>query len=292
VKQEVNFAIREMCELRALGVLLDYCTEVGVDVSWNIYLFPVNTDLLLFQPDKLLKKYKKIKIVNPAASAIKNGSTISGFKAHIAHEKDCDINSIIDLYEITACKYYEKKNKTMNLPRPNIVVGSVKIKSPVEDFQVEIWEKLSKLPYHVVVVPRHPFPKEELTKVNIPPAIKFRNTMGELEDLYAQANLTIMGKLFGVTRYDYNTRDHNPLEATISSNTICGMYSDIPKPYLEFYEHSGLTHRFYDWRDIFGHIDDLINDPLLPEKLKKRKEWIESNRRKYLPRALEVLDIK
>jgi hypothetical protein len=292
VRQKINFAIREMCELRALCVILDYCTEVGVNVLWNIFMFPVNTDLLLFPPKIILKRYKNIKLINFDPNDKLIDKKIYGFKANIAHKNDQNINSVIDLYEITTCKRHIAKNTIVGLKKPNIVIGSVKIKSPVEDFQIEMWKKISQLPYNIIVVPRHPFTAEELSNVNIPKKINLRNTMGELEDLYAQADLTIMGKIFGITRYDYNTRDHDVLESTINSNTICGMYSDIPLPYLEFYQKSGLVHRFYDWKDIFEHIDKLIKDPLLPGKIKKRVEWIEKNRKRYLPCALKILGIK
>jgi hypothetical protein len=291
MSKKINFAIREMCELNALCVMLDYCIEVGLDVFWNIYIFHVNTDLILFSVEKRLNNYHNVKIVTNNPEEIKFGTKIYGFKANITHEKEQMINSVVDLYEITACKYYVKKRMTIDLPRPNIVIGSVKIKSPVEDFQIGIWDRLSELPYNVIAVPRHPLNFEELDRLSIPSKIILKNTMGELENFYAQADLTIMGKILGATRYDYNTRDHNPLEATINSNTICGMYSDIPAPYVEFYKTSGLVHQFYDWKDIFNNIDALINDPLLPEKLKRRKKWIKKNRQKYLPCALEALGV-
>ncbi|MBU4387793.1 hypothetical protein KJ644_05020, partial [Candidatus Dependentiae bacterium] len=131
MKQEINFAIREMCELHALCVILDYCAEVGIDIFWNIYIFPVNTDLILFFPKGMLQNYKNIKILNYSPNEIKDESKIYGFKANIAHEKDQIINSVVDLYEITTCKRYMNESKITDLPKPNIVVGSVKIKSPV-----------------------------------------------------------------------------------------------------------------------------------------------------------------
>ncbi len=292
MRRKINFAIRELCELRALSIILDYCARVGIDIFWNIWIFPVNTDLLLFSPNEILKNFKNIQIFNITSENIPVDKKICGFKANITHGFDKCVGSVVDLYEISACKKYVAKNKINGLKRPNIVIGNVKIKSPVEDYQIEIWEELSKLPYNIIVVPRHPFTSEELADVRLPKKITLRNTMGELENLYAQADLTIMGKMLGITRLDYNTRDHNPLEATINSNTISGIYNDIPLPYLEFYEKSGLVHRLHDWNDIFKNIKPLMNDPLLSDKLKKREEWIEKNRKKYLPRALEVLKIQ
>lgn len=292
MRRKINFAIRELCELRALGIILDHCARVGIDVFWNIWIFPVNTDLLLFSPNEILKNFKNIQILNITSENIPIDKKIYGFKANITHEFDQCTESVVDLYEISTCKKYVAKNKINDLKKPNIIIGSVKIKSPVEDYQVEIWEELSKLPYNIIVVPRHPFTSEELADVQLPKKITLRNTMGELENLYAQADLTIMGKILGITRLDRNTRDHNPLEATINSNTVSGIYNDIPLPYLEFYQKFGLVHRLHDWKDIFKNIESLINDPLLSDKLRRREEWIEKNRKKYLPRALEILKIQ
>lgn len=292
MRRKINFAIREMCELRALSIILDYCVRVGIDVFWNIWIFPVNTDLLLFSPNDILKNFKNIQILNITSKNIPVDKKIYGFKANVTHEFDKCVESVVDLYEISTCKKYVAKNKINGLKKPNIIIGSVKIKSPVEDYQVEIWEELSKLPHNIIIVPRHPFTSEELADVRLPKKITLRNTMGELENLYAQAGLTIMGKILGITRLDRNTRDHNPLEATTNSNTVSGIYNDIPSPYLEFYEKSGLVHRLHDWKDIFKNIESLINDPLLSDKLKRREEWIEKNRKKYLPRALEILKIQ
>jgi len=129
-----------------------------------------------------------------------------------------------------------------------------------------------------------------MTRVKIPRNIEFMNTMGELEDLHASASLTIMGRIFsndGLKPDD----DHNPIEATINSNTLCGIIKEVPESYKWLYEESGLIHQCQSYEEVFSGIDKLIFDPDLPKKLEMRDEWIINNRTKYLRKVEEVLDL-
>ena len=112
--------------------------------------------------------------------------------------------------------------------------------------------------------------------------------MGELESLHARANLTIMGRILSADGLEPDD-DHNPIEATINSNAICGIIKEIPKPYEWLYEESGLIHQCLTLEEVYEGVERWIRDPTIAEKLARKDEWIRSNRIRYLQKIVKAL---
>ena len=102
-----------------------------------------------------------------------------------------------------------------------VVLGNIKIKSPVADFQQEVFTRLAALPYRVIVVPRHPFSEKDFRNVFIPDELNLVNTMGDLEALHASADVVIMGRIFCEGDL-VSDDDHNSFEATINVGALLG----------------------------------------------------------------------
>ena len=288
--RKIFFSLREFCEVKTMETIINHFLVSGYKIHWCLLNFSVNTDFLFHGIEKAFADYDNVSIFQFSNSEELSGIKIYGFKTDMTHEFDSYVHTFISCAEIVTCRSYTRCDTRFRDSAPVIVLGNVKVKSPVEDFQVEIFNRLSQLPYKVIVVPRHPLTSEEMTRVEIPQRIEFRNTMGELENLHASANLTIMGRIFsddGLKPDD----DHNPIEATINSNTLCGLIKEVPESYRWLYEESGLIHQCQSYDELFSRIDKLIIDPELPEKLKKRDEWIVGNHIKYLKKVEDVLDL-
>lgn len=185
--------------------------------------------------------------------------------------------------------YIKKIKRTSTSEKPRIVIGNIKIKSPIEPFQAEIMNSLAVLPFEIIVVPRHPLTDDEFQHLILPKQIQFVNTIGQLEDSQASADLTIMGKIFSANGFELDD-EHNPMEATINSNTICsGIMNQVPSLYNWLYDHSGLIHKCYNYDDVFSSIEKLINDPNLSQKLTAKNSWVKQNRRLYLKKVKDIL---
>ncbi|MFH1822733.1 MAG: hypothetical protein ABH830_03455 [Patescibacteria group bacterium] len=291
MNQKIYFAVREMGDVYALTTIIEYCIEANIAIEWHIVPFSVNSDLSLCQFTDIIGKYRNAKIEDaPRDEQTLKCVNIFGFSTDMKHQLEKIIQPVISVYDINVARRDIVNVAQVNKKKPWIVVGNIKLKSPIEDFQYPILQKLSLLPYKVILVPRHPLTTEEAQKINLPVNLTLDNSMGKLVQLYAQADLTIMGKIFSVDRFEFDDGDHNPLEATISSNTIC-IRSKISDAYKEFYELSGLMHCFNNHLDSFEVIDKLIYDPSLKKKLQWRKKWIEKNRQTNLQQAIKKLGI-
>lgn len=288
--KEVIFSLREFCEVKALKTIMKYCGDMGYVIFWRLLNFSVNTDFNFCSIETSFQNYRNVSVIQNNNPQKLSGMKIYGFKTDMNHPLDMYIHTLISCSETSACKLYNRSLARFPVESPRIVLGNVKIKSPVEDFQGEIFSKLAQLPYQVVVVPRHPLTKEEIQGVEIPKKLELRNTMGELESLQASSQLTIMGRIFSADGLKPDD-DHNPLEATINSNAICGIIKEIPDAYRWLYGESGLMHQCSSFEKVFSQIDDLIFDPNLQEKLKSRDRWIMDNRQKYLKKVVEILNL-
>lgn len=288
--KKIVFALKEFCEIRALKTIIRCCEDFGYSIYWNLLDFSVNTDFSFYSIEKAFAGYANVSVISADDCKGISGMKIYSFKTDMTHQLDSHVHTFISCAEIAACRSYERMQTISGTESPRIVLGNVKIKAPAEDFQVKIFERLAGLPYHVIVVPRHPFTEEEMKVVKLPSNIEFRNTMGELEELQASANLTIMGRIFSADGLKPDD-DHNPLEATINSNTLCGIIKEIPSAYAWMYEKSGLVHQCESYEEVFAKIDALIFDPNLSEKLKQRKVWIQSNRKRYLENLRLILEL-
>lgn len=285
--KDIVFALREFCEIKALKTIMQYCALSGYEIHWKLLNFSVNTDFNFCSIKSAFRSCSNVSMLD-----LKQLSKfrIYGFKTDMTHQLDSHIHAFIPCAEIAACKAYDTSKIVPREGPPRIVVGNVKVKSPVESFQVEIFERLAKLPYQIIVVPRHPLTDEEIPAVRLPMNIEFRNTMGELEYLQASASLTVMGRIFSADGLKPDD-DHNPLEATINSNTVCGIIKEVPDAYRWLYEESGLVHQCWSYEEVFSKIDDLISDPGILEKLQARKRWILNNRREYLKKLQAIFEL-
>lgn len=289
MKEIIYIALREFCEIKALQFLMDYFQNCGETIQWNLISWPVNTDFDYYSIENAFEKYDNVVPINKTEEQLRK-LRIFGFLTDKPHPFDKYVYRFISCAEINACRDYANNlmfNKSGVL---NIVVGNIKVKSPMEPFQSDIISKLSLLPYEVFIVPRHPLSAEEISRIEIPDNINFINTIGDLDRLQATANLTIMGRIFsadGLTPGD----DHNPLEATINSNTICGVIQPITEAYRWLYQKSGLVYQCVNYDEVFDNIERLINDPALSKKLERRNNWIQDNRKKYIETIRNVLEI-
>jgi len=288
--KEIVFALKEFCEIRALKTIIQCCKDFGYSIHWKLLNFSVNTDFAFCSIEDAFAGYVNVSVISADDCKIISEMKIYSFKTDMTHQLDSHAHAFISCAEVAACRSHKRIQAVSCTESPCIVLGNVKIKAPVEDFQVEIFERLANLPYHVVIVPRHPLTEEEMKIVRLPDNLEFRNTMGELEDLQASASLTIMGRIFSVDGLKPDD-DHNPLEATINSNTLCGIIKEIPEAYAWMYEKSGLVHQCKSYDEVFSKIDALIFDPSLAEKLQQREAWIQSNRRRYLENIKVILEL-
>lgn len=286
MRNEIFFALREFCEVLALKTVIDHCKSLGLEFRWNIFAFPVNTDFNHYNLSIAFSELHDVLVVKSFDEKLLSRVKLFGFATDMRHDLDRYMKDQFSCTEMAACRLYSSPPSQRDIPV--LVIGNVKVKSPVEDFQEEIFRKLSSLPYETIVVPRHPLNSEEMKSIRIPPPIRFMNTMGKLEDLHATANLTVMGRIFSANGLEPDD-DHNPLEATINSHTLCGVIKEIPKPFEWLYEESGLIHQYHTLEEIYEGIDRWIKDPDLLEKLAKRDKWVRSNREKYLEKVVKKL---
>lgn len=288
--KEIIFALKEFCEIRALKTIIRWCDESGCSMHWNLLNFPVNTDFAFCSIEDAFSGYANVSVI-PADDKKKiSGMKVYGFKTDMTHQLDTCIHAFISCAEIAACKSHAYVRDVSSPGMPCIVLGNIKVKSPVEDFQAEIFERLAHLPYRVIVVPRHPLTEKEVKVVRMPDKLEFRNTMGELERLQASANLTIMGRIFSADGLKPDD-DHNPLEATINSNALCGLIKQVPEAYAWLYEESDLVHQCGSYDEVFSKIDALIFDQNLLAKLEKREAWIRNNRKRYLENLRAIFEL-
>lgn len=288
--KEVTFSLKEFCEVKALQTIMELCFSIGLKIRWKLLNFSVNTDFKFCSIEEAFRGYENVSVISHDDPDCLHSMKIYGFKTDMTHQLDAYVHKSISCAEIAACRLNKGRAVVANREMKNIVVGNMKVKCPVEDFQMEIFDRLAHLPYQTVVVPRHPLTDMEMASIKLPECIKFRNTMGDLEDLQAHAHLTIMGRVFSAGGLEPDD-DHNPLEATISSNTMCGIIKEIPDAYRWLYEESGLIHQCQDYDEIFSQIQELIFDRDLPKKLEARQRWVLGNRAKYLKKIREIMEI-
>lgn len=283
---KVFFALREFCEVYALKTIIEYCRELSLGFHWNIFAFPVNTDFGYCSLSKAFSGVPEVSVIEHFDECFLSRIRLFGFATDMRHDLDGYMWERFSCSEVASCRIYLRP-----ISRPSrslIVAGNVKVKSPVEEFQSEIFQTLALLPYDVVVVPRHPLSTEELEHVHIPASIRLVNTMGDLERLHSQANLVVMGRVFSADGLKPDD-DHNPLEATINSHALCGILKEVPKSYQWLYEESGLLHQCVTLEEVYEGIDRWIRDPDLLEKLVKKDAWVRSNRERYLGRIINAL---
>lgn len=287
---EITFALREFCEVYSLKTLIGFCRELGLKFHLNVLALPVNSDFDHCSLETTFSDIPEVNVVKWFDEAYLSRSRPYGFTTDKCHEWDGYMRMQFSSQEIASCKLHSRRARSHS-DGPLVVAGNVKVESPVEDFQVGIFGRLASLPYEVIVVPRHPLSSQAMENVVIPDSIRFVNTMGELESLHAEADLTIMGRILsrdGLRPDD----DHNPIEATINSNTLCGVISEIPAPYEWLYGDSGLIHQYSTLNSMYEGINRWIRDPDLQVKLFRRDEWVRSNRKRYLRRIIEVLETR
>lgn len=285
---KVFFALREFCEVYALKTIIGYCGELSLGFHWNVLAFPVNTDFGYCSLSKAFSGIPEVSVVEHFDEAFLSRIRLFGFATDMRHDLDGYMREQFSCSEVASCRLYRRPTSRSDFPL--IVVGNVKVKSPVEDFQLEIFQRLASLPYSVVVVPRHPLSLDEMELVRIPAPIKFINTMGGLEELHSKASLVIMGRVFSTDGLKPDD-DHNPLEATINAHAICGVLKEVPKSYQWLYEESGLLHQCSTLEEVYDGVDRWMQDPYLPEKLVKRDAWVRSNRDRYLGRIVKALQL-
>lgn len=290
MKREINISLREYCDIRALKIIMDYCKSCRLDVHWNLFNFVVNTDFNFCTIEQAFNEYPNVSISDISKGQLV-GIKLFSFLTDMKHDCDQYVNGFISCAEINVCRKYHRMKSPRPKSRPRIVVGNLKVKSPIEAFQIEVLNRLALLPFEVIVVPRHPLEADKLEQLKLPEQIKFVNTMGQLEDLQASADLTIMGRIFSADGFKVDD-EHNPLEATINSNTLCsGIMNPAPTPYEWLYGNSGLVHKCYDFEEVFNLIEPLMNDSDLPNKLAKRDRWVQRNRNRYLKKVRAMLGL-
>lgn len=285
---EIFFALREFCEVHALKTVIGYCRDMGLEFHWNTLAFPVNTDFSYCSLSSAFLGIPEVSIVERFNEMFLSRIRLFGFATDMHHDLDKYMQEQFSCLEIASCRLYLRPD--VRSDRSVIVVGNVKVKSPLEDFQSDIFRKLTTYPYDMVVVPRHPLSCEEMKLVCIPSSIRFVNTMGDLERLHSIASLTIMGRVFSADGLKPDD-DHNPLEATISSHTLCGTIKEIPKPYQWLYEESGLIHQCSTLEEVYEGVDRWMHDPALPERLARKDRWVRSNQDRCLGKIVKTLQL-
>lgn len=290
--KEVYFSIREYPEVLALATIMSHCVEMGVsDIEWCVFCSPVNTDFNFLSLNSACDKMGiKVRYVSIDEVKKVNKSQVFGFKTDMLHEQDEIVGHFFDIFNVMATRLYRHKPLKVWNKDQTIVLGNIKIKLPVAEFQQEIFARLAVLPYTVVVIPRHPFKNEELGNVNIPSKLNLINTMGDLEKLHAHADAVIMGRIFCEGDL-VSDDDHNPFEATINAGVLAGINTNIPDAYKWIYNDSELIHQCESYDEVFDLLPVVLNDKDIVRKLARRKQWIMDNRRQLLDPVLEMLSI-
>ncbi len=283
---EMTFALREFCEVYSLKTIVGYCRELGLKLRLDALALPVNSDFDYCSLRKAFSDTPEVNVIEVFDEAYLSRIRPYGFTTDKSHEFDGYMRTQFSSQEIVSCKLHKRPQVIRG--RSRIVAGNVKVKSPVEGFQSEIFRRFSLLPHEVIVVPRHPLSTEEMSNVVIPPPIRFINTIGELESLYASADLTVMGRILSADGLRPDD-DHNPVEATISSNTLCGVIKEVLRPYEWLYESSGLIHQYSTLDAMYEGINRWIQDSDLLKRLSAKDKWVRSNRKRYLGRIIEAL---
>ena len=284
----ITFSIREYCEVVALKTIIEWLELQGiVDIQWRVLSASVNTDFSFCSLERSFAQQKNILFIK--AEQIQKGETVFGFETDMRHDHDQLVTQFLNCSEIASCKIYrEAPLRVSSKGIKSIVVGNVKVKCPIEEFQLDIFKRLVKLPYRIVIVPRHPLTKDEVSGIVLPKGIDFRNSMGELERLYAIADIAVMGRLFCLEGLKPDD-DHNPLEATVNGHAICGINNKIPQAYQWLYESSELLHQCSTYDQVFDIISRVFEDADIDEKLFARQQWILANRKKYLTPIGEII---
>jgi|GEM_PF-6046277 len=287
----ISFALREYPEILALTTIIECCKSLSFnDIHWRVFSLPVNTDfdfLSLF--DACRRSGLNVEVI-AMEKAFSENTPIFGFKTDMQSEQDKNIDYFFDIFEIAASRIYRIEPLKVWNDKEIVVVGNIKIKSPVEEFQKEIFYRLAKLPYDVVVVPRHPLTEEDLKGVVIPKKLNLVNTMGDLERLHACADAVIMGRIFCFGDLVSND-DHNPFEATINSNALAGINTNIPKAYQWIYEESGLIHQCESYDQVFDLLPEVLHDEKIVSKLEQKMDHILKNRHRLLESIKQVLSV-
>lgn len=282
----VYVVLREYCEVVALKILMATARRKKISITWKVLTFSVNTDFLFHSLKVAFQAHQEVEVMEEWSSVDFSDVHVLGFHTDMKHDADRIVKQSIPIYRILACQEIRARP-----PVFDIALGNIKISSPIEEFQSELFEKVAQLPYvNVVVIPRHPIEQHRLGKVKLPGRLRLVNTMGQLADIYASSRLTVMGRIFSKDG-EKPDDDHNPLEATVGSNALCGINNKIPEAYRWLYHDSGLVHQFGSAHELIGRIGELYRDLDIPKKLRRRRQWIKTNNL-YLQESLpEILGI-
>lgn len=281
--KNINFAIREIGELYTLDFLISEFRNHWI--NWNIYIIPYNSDLRLYDASAHLSRHQGVSVINWEEGV--NNDCV-WFKTDISWKFEDRVKSCIDVYTVATCIDMEFGIDSSRYDDFDIVVSNVKIndKKPEKEYNPQMWELLWKLPYKIAVVPRHPFPNWYLDWIFIPDNVTIINQVGQLRWLCSKTSLSVMWLIFSNPEWEM---DHSPLEATLNSNAISGMYSKVEGAYQDFYSSSWLVHQYRNFEDSFDDISWLLSDPYLDDKLENKRKWIRNNKGLYLPEILETL---
>lgn len=283
----VYFALREYCEVHALQTIKQLCGEKGLRFEWVVMPFSVNTDFRYRSLWNAFRGDAEVTVIETPGTQTLSNIAPFGFATDMQHNLDVHLRKQFSVYDVLSCRSHKRPACAERLTN-TVVVGNVKIKSPVEDFQQEIFDRLAILPHKVIIVPRHPLSEEEIRNVEIPAPIQFINTMGQLDGLYARATMAVMGRVFcadGLKPDD----DHNPLEPTVNSHAVCGINKKIPPAYEWLYKESGLLHGCTSIDEVFQGIERWMQDDDLEVRLRDREKWVMANKDKYLEPIMETI---
>ncbi len=285
-RKVVYVVLREHCEVVALKILVAAAQRKKISIAWKALAFSVNTDFLFHSLKIAFQAYQKVEVMEDWSSVDFDRVHVIGFQTDMKHDADRLVRQPIPIYRVLACQ--ETRPQT---PLFDVALGNIKISSPVEEFQSALFERVARLPYeNVVVVPRHPIERHRLGDVRLPGKLHLVNTMGQLADIYAASRLTVMGRILSKDGGKPDD-DHSPLEATVGSNTLCGINNKIPEPYQWLYSDSGLVHQFESAQELIERMDEFYLDPGVPKKLETRRKWIETNNvclQESLPEVLGI----
>ncbi len=287
MNKNIHFAIREMWEIIALKTIINLLNKKWYSFDFSIVVMPFNTDFNFINISESFKKFDNVRILNKDDYLV-NWGKLFWFKWTILNSDDKLITDYIDIYEVGASRLYEMNKKKLNKSTPLIVVTNLKVKDKdiSEEFHPDTIQVLWNLNANIIIIPRHPVTDKDYLHsilIQLPKNIEFSNTMWKVEEFCSKADLVIMWKIFSNTLDD---RDHNPLEATISSNAISWFYKYIPEVFQEIYD-IWLIKRLKTFYEINNSlIIDLINDSLLEKKLELKRNYILWNRETLLKKCL------
>jgi len=285
-RKEIYVVLREYCEVVALKILMTAARRKKIPITWKVLTFSVNTDFLFHSLKVAFQTHQEMEVMEDWSSVDFSNVHVLGFHTDMKHDADHIVKQHIPIYQVLACQEV--------IARPpvfDIALGNIKISSPVEEFQSDLFEKVAQLPYeNIVVVPRHPIEQHRLANVKLPSRLRLVNTMGQLASIYASSRLTVMGRVFSKDG-EKPDDDHNPLEATVGSNTLCGINNKIPEAYGWLYRDSGLVHQFGSVHELIGRIEEFYRDPDIPKKLRRRRQWIKTNSLYLQENLPEILGI-